>query len=117
MGWHYRRNYEMVLVGQKRGGACRWFGGNDVPNVVRFPGIKPQATDHPTPKPVDLPAWFIRLHTQRGDLVLDPFMGAGTTLVAAERMGRRAIGIELEERWCELAVKRLGQGALDLGAA
>ena len=112
MGWHYRRNYEMVLVGQVPGGPCRWYGGNDVPNVIRLGGLKPSALDHPTPKPVELPAHFIGLHTQVGDLVLDPFMGAGTTLVAAQRMGRRAIGIELEERWCQQAVERLRQPSI-----
>jgi len=107
MGWHYRRNYEMVLIGQKKGGACRWFGGSDVPNVLRIRGIKPSMTDHPTPKPVELPSWFIRLHTQVGDLVLDPFMGGGSTLLAARDLGCRAIGIELEKQYCDMAIDRL----------
>lgn len=112
MGWHYRRNYEMVLIGEKPGAACHWFGGNDVPNVIRIPGIKPSADGHPTPKPVELAAWFMRLHSEESDVVLDPFMGGGTTLVAAKQLGRQAIGIEIEERYCEIAVKRLAQEVL-----
>jgi len=112
MGWHYRRNYEMVLVGQKKGAACKWYGGNNVPNVVRFEKIIPQAWQHPTVKPLELPAWFIGLHTLPGDVVLDPFMGSGTTLVAAKSLGRRSIGIEIDERYCEMAAKRLSQEVL-----
>ena len=114
MGWHYRRNYETILVGEKPGAACKWYGGNSTANVIRLPGIKPTINDHPTPKPVALMAFFIRCHTAPGDIVLDPFAGAGTTLVAARELGRRAIGIELDRRWCDLAVERLRQGILGL---
>lgn len=113
MGWHYRRNYETVLVAEKPGAACKWYGGHDVPNVISgLHGIKPGPEDHPTPKPIELPKWFLRLHSQPGDLVLDPFMGGGTTLVACKEMGRRAVGIEIDERWAELAAKRLAQEVL-----
>ena len=65
---------------------------------------------HPTQKPLALILWCMKWV---GDgLVLDPFMGSGTTLRAAKDLGRRAIGIEIEERYCEIAVKRLAQEVL-----
>lgn len=57
--------------------------------------------------PVDLPAWFIKLFTQPGDIVLDPFNGSGTTCVAASRLDRNYLGIEINQEYCELAVNRL----------
>ena len=114
MGWHYRRSYETVLVGEKPGAACKWYGGATTSNVVRVPKIIPQAYQHPTIKPVALMEHFIRIHSQVGELVLDPFMGSGTTLVAARKLGRRAIGIEIEERWCEDTVLRLAQTVLPM---
>jgi len=71
---------------------------------------------HPSPKPVGLLARLVEVVTPRGGMVLDPFMGSGTTLVAAKSASRRSIGIEVEERYCELAAKRLGQATLDFGA-
>lgn len=78
---------------------------------------------HPTVKPVEIIAKCIRLGSMAGDVVLDPFMGSGTTLVAARHLGRQAIGIEIEERYCDLAVRRLrglasarqGQDTLNFG--
>jgi len=69
---------------------------------------------HPTQKPVTLMKHIIEDYTHEGDTILDPFMGSGTTLVAAKQLGRKAIGIEIEEKYCEIAVKRLGQGVLPL---
>ena len=115
MGWHYRRCYETVLVGQKPGGPCKWYGDAMVPNIIRegqIPKILPSSNHHPTEKPEALPAWFIALHSQPGDTILDPFAGAGSTLVAAKRMGRKAIGIEIDARWADMAIQRLGQGSL-----
>jgi DNA modification methylase len=73
---------------------------------------------HPCPKPIE--AWRKILHRVSpagADIVLDPFMGSGSTLVAAKYSGRRAIGVEVEERFCEMAATRLGQELLDFGGA
>jgi site-specific DNA-methyltransferase (adenine-specific) len=112
MGWHYRRNYETILVGEKPGAACRWFGGSSVGNVVRISGLKPTADDHPTPKPIELPMKFIGWHTQPHELVVDPLMGGGSTAEAAKLMGRRFVGCDVDERWLGIAAKRLAQEVL-----
>lgn len=72
---------------------------------------------HPNQKPLSLMEWSIKMSgTPRDRVILDPFMGSGTTLVAAKNLFRRAIGIETHERHCETAAKRLEQNVLDFGA-
>ena len=68
---------------------------------------------HPTQKPIALMKWCIGFVAEDA-VILDPFMGSGTTLVAAKETGRKAIGIEIEERYCEIAAKRLEQEVLPL---
>ena len=94
MGWHYRRSYETVLVAQRAGAACAWYDEtNRIENIIRpgYRGIRkiiPSAEQHPTEKPWQLAAFFIGLHTQPGDTVIDPFMGSGAFGEAAVRMGK-----------------------------
>ncbi len=74
--------------------------------------ITGQMPEHPSPKPYQVMRWLVsRLP---GQTILDPFMGSGTTLRAAKDLGRRAIGIEIEERYCEIAAKRLAQEVMVL---
>lgn len=68
---------------------------------------------HPTQKPIALMKWCLSFALD-AQAILDPFMGSGTTLRAAKDLGRKAIGIEIEEKYCEIAVKRLAQGVLAL---
>jgi len=70
---------------------------------------------HPTQKPVELIEVLLQMSTNAGDLVVDPFSGSGSTIVAAERLGRNAIGIELTENFANRSRQRLGQNLLDLG--
>ena len=118
MGWHYRRSYETILVGEKSGAACRWFDEtHKVENIIR-PGkhkkIIPLGNNHPTEKPVSLATHFISLHTKQGDFVIDPFMGSGTTGVACVQTGRKFIGIEIDPKYFEMAVKRIKEAQLQM---
>ena len=69
---------------------------------------------HPTQKPLNLFTDLIGKFSQEGETVLDPYMGSGTTLVAARQLSRRAIGIEIEKKYCDIAIDRLRQEVLPL---
>lgn len=100
--------WEAVAILHREGGPMSWNGGGHHA-VWEFPKIN---GEHPTQKPAALVRKFVALFSDPGETVLDPFMGSGTTLRAAKDLGRKAIGIEIEERYCEIAAKRLGQEVL-----
>jgi site-specific DNA-methyltransferase (adenine-specific) len=81
-------------------------------DVLRMDRVPTADRLHNAQKPVPLLQRLIAKH--EGAAVTDPFMGSGSTLVAAKQLGRRAVGIEIEERYCEIAVQRLAQGVLEL---
>lgn len=68
---------------------------------------------HPCPKPKNLYEWLIVQGTDFGDLILDPFLGSGTTAVCAKKLGRHSIGIEISEKYCQIAVERLRQSVMN----
>ncbi|HSR48475.1 MAG TPA: site-specific DNA-methyltransferase [Anaerolineales bacterium] len=80
-------------------------------SVWTFPAASARKIGHPAPFPEELPRRLIELYTFKGDVVLDPFAGSGTTCVAARRLGRHFVGFEIHREYVELAEKRLG--ALD----
>ncbi len=114
--WH-----KLNAVGFERRFAPQW-----VPVVIAYRGgglpfwgqdfctcpIVPQQIDHPTPKQLGVTEWVVRRASSECDTILDPFMGSGTTGVAAVKLGRRFIGIEIEERYFNIACRRI-QAALD----
>ena len=73
-----------------------------------------QQADHPCPRKIAHVRWILDKWAAPDDVILDPFVGSGTTLVAAKTFGLRAIGIELEERYCEVTARRLDQDVLAL---
>lgn len=113
-------NYQSALefcVWQSKGAPGRFNGGGAVAPVFTGPTTPDAEREHPTQKPLWLMSALLQRHTDPGELVVDPFMGSGTTLRAAKDLGRRAIGIDADERYCEVAAKRLSQEVLPLEVA
>ena len=108
-GWLY---WQKLMGGNFSDGELAWTSRNAA--LREFTKCnKEHGKEHPTQKPVELMRWCIGFFPN-AQTILDPFMGSGTTLRAAKDLGRKAIGIEIEERYCEIAAKRLSQEAFAL---
>jgi site-specific DNA-methyltransferase (adenine-specific) len=106
LGWRYRRQHEMVMVAHRDKARLLWAEDDKaIPNIMRY--SKPRDTEHPNEKPVELPGKFLSAHAKPGQIVLDPFCGSGSTLLAAERLGLKWIGIELEPKYVAIAQARI----------
>jgi len=86
----------------------RWVGRDKVyPTNVVHMATECSNRGHSAAFPVDLPTWFIQLFTQQGDWVLDPFLGSGTTALAAKQVGRNYVGIDIDEEYCRMSRDRV----------
>jgi site-specific DNA-methyltransferase (adenine-specific) len=104
----FRRTYEIVALGIKGTASIKDRNRADV-HRCKWQSQHGE-TGHPAEKPVQLLKWLVESLTEPGDLVFDPFAGSGTTAIACEETGRRWVGIEMEQHWCEIAAKRLEKG-------
>jgi DNA modification methylase len=87
-----------------------WVGRDKVyPSNVLHMATECYNRQHSAVFPIALPEWFIKLFTKPGDLILDPFNGSGTTCIAAKRMERNYLGIDINQDYCQLAVERLAK--------
>jgi site-specific DNA-methyltransferase (adenine-specific) len=109
-GYTWRHQHELILWVERPDAERLPTGDGD---ILRERGVAQADRLHPAEKPVELVG---RLVAKTAHTILDPFMGSGSTLVAAKQAGRRAIGIEIEERYCEIAARRCSQEVLGLVA-
>ena len=115
-GGHLRREYEDLRLEYedlRRHFDCR--AGDPFSDVWEFAPAQPP-NEHPTQKPLDLMAYLVRLSVRPGAVCLDPFMGSGTTGVACVELGRRFIGIELDEKYFDIACRRIEQAVRKAGS-
>lgn len=101
----YQWQHEPCLYGWKKKGKHNWYAGRKETSVWEFEKSKKNA-DHPTMKPIALLAYPIKNSSMTNSLVLDPFAGSGSTLIACEQTGRVCYAIELDEKYCDVIVKR-----------
>ena len=106
------QGWEAISYLHKTNKKSEWNGGGYAGNYVSNLAT---ATGHPTPKPLSMVSSFVQRFSNPNDLIIDPFAGGGTTLLAARNLGRKAIGIELDEKYCEIIANRLSQDAFDFG--
>lgn len=101
----YQWQHEPCLYGWKKKGKHQWFSDRKQTTIWEYDRPK-SSKDHPTMKPIQLMAYPIQNSSMRGTIVLDPFLGSGSTLIAADQTGRICYGIELDEKFVDVIVKR-----------
>ena len=105
----WKFNSEPIIFGWRKDGRHRWYGDQKQTNVFEFDGIKNSRKEgfgHPSSKPVQLIAYLIKQSTMSNGLVLDGFLGSASTLMACDQIDRTCFGVEIEEKFVDVAVKR-----------
>ena len=102
----FNEQVEFCLYGWKRGARHRWYGPKNESTVWRVKRDRTDLYRHPTQKALELAERAIRNSSRKDDVVFDPFLGSGTTLIAAARLGRRCFGLEIEPGYCDIIVRR-----------
>ncbi len=102
----YNEQTEFCLYGWKGGAKHRWFGPKNESTLWQIHRDRTCLYKHPTQKALDLAEKAIRNSSKSGDIVFDPFLGSGTSLIAAARLGRRCFGIEIEPKYCDIIIRR-----------
>lgn len=108
---HYHWQHEPCWYAVRKGGSSKWCGDRTQSTIWDIVGMhaigrKEERVPHPTQKPIECMARPIRNHGGKDDDVYDPFLGSGTTIIAAEQLGRRCYGLEIEPRYCDVIVQR-----------
>lgn len=101
----YDYKHEPILYGWKEKGSHKFYGKNET-SILEFD--RPNKSElHPTMKPVELVCHLIKNSSLEEQLVYDPFLGSGTTMVAAHQLKRKCFGMEIDEKYCEVIVQRM----------
>lgn len=102
----YNQQTEFCMYGWKGGATHNWYGPKNESTLWRINRDRTLLYHHPTQKALELTQRAIRNSSKQGDIIFDPFLGSGTTLIAAARLGRRCFGMEMEPRYCDCIVSR-----------
>jgi len=103
-GYSWRHQHELIIFAEMPKSKPIPTGDGD---ILRYSAVKVDSREHPAEKPIDLNKTLIEKSSQENDIILDPFLGSGTTAVAALNLNRKFIGIEIDPIYCQIALKRI----------
>ena len=104
----YIYNYEPLIYGHKKKNSIKWYGATDEKTIWELPNDNKNKL-HPTQKPLALPIRAIENSSKTKDIVLDIFLGSGSTLIACEKTNRICYGMELDTKYCDVIIERWEQ--------